>query len=217
MAAGLRRPRRATRRTTDRGNISATKITRASAFGGDGPSGGRHGCNAGGVRRATRRTTDCGKHLRGPARKRFALPAAESAVRCSQGYHMKDPWNPTPDEIRRWAADPEALCPEDWDLVIVGIGHDELLLNLAADESCPKNYFFLRCLCLLVGDFVRTKGNTADPNHIEQLLRRAEEIGEPFVALWVTRSRELLAHPERFEYNQWCRGGLAAKGPAERG
>src|SRR5437016_3671685 len=56
------------------------------AFGGDGPSGGRHGCNAGGSRRATRRTTDCGNPLCGPARTRFALPAAASAVRSSRGW-----------------------------------------------------------------------------------------------------------------------------------
>src|SRR5437764_1110401 len=69
----------------ERNRILRRKTTRASIFGGDGPSGGRHGGNAGGARRETRRTTDCGKPLCVPARKRFALPAAASAVRCSQG------------------------------------------------------------------------------------------------------------------------------------
>jgi hypothetical protein len=61
---------------------------------------------------------------------------------------VSDLYNPTAADIRQWAADPDSLCPEDWDIMITGFGFEELFLELVEDTECPKADFFLHCLYL---------------------------------------------------------------------
>lgn len=121
---------------------------------------------------------------------------------------MKNPWDPTDEEIREWAFEANALCPEDWDLWITGIGKDELLLELAGDDACPKREFFLRCLYLLVGDAVRTERRQIDRALLDKLFALAEASQNAPLQKWVSRSRHLIEHPDEFNYEKWCHGGL---------
>jgi hypothetical protein len=161
----------------------------------------------------------CRRYLKSRHQIYETLSAVYAAAKSNQwpGWELaeKDPRNPSEAAIRIWAADPDAVCPENWEVVVFGMGHDELLLELAADEKCSKHYFFLRCLYLLVGDFGRGAWNTAYRGRIERLIKRAEKIGESGVALWVARSRQLIAHPEPFDYDEWCASIPAAEGRAE--
>jgi hypothetical protein len=123
---------------------------------------------------------------------------------------MNDPWNPTEAEVRDWAYQPDAMEPEqDWHLVLPGTGFEELYLGLVADPACPTRGYFLEVLYLLVGDAVRTGYGVHREERVEVLLERGLASGDPDLALWAERSRELKAHPEAFSYDAWCRGGLA--------
>lgn len=62
---------------------------------------------------------------------------------------MKDPINPTVDEVREWAYAPESTDPlgQDWDLVLSNeLSLSIVLLELAADQACPHQGYFLNCL-----------------------------------------------------------------------
>lgn len=55
---------------------------------------------------------------------------------------MKDPWNPTTQEIIEWAYTEHAVFPEqDWDLSICD-NTAEIILSIASDTNCPSQTFF---------------------------------------------------------------------------
>ena len=124
---------------------------------------------------------------------------------------MHDPANPTHEEIRRWAFDPNAVDPlgQDWDLVVSSPEYAELILSLAADDNCPNCDYFLNCLYILIGDTVRPNEHTMRAEELQALFNQANETGNPHLQRWVARSRSLLRDPASFDYNTWCSGGWA--------
>lgn len=126
------------------------------------------------------------------------------------GCALKDPFNPTREEILEWAYDAESYAPEeDFDLYITDVENADLLLMFVADPTCPKRRFFLSCLYLLVGDTVRSEGKAHDLAQVERILDVAVVGNNVDVGRWVALSRDLIAHPEKFDYDAWCSGGLA--------
>jgi hypothetical protein len=120
---------------------------------------------------------------------------------------FNDPVNPTQAEIKVWAYEKDALEPEqDFDLYITNSENSTLLLDLASDKNCPSKNYFLRCLYLFVGDYIRTKGKTTSLEEIESILNDGNNSSDSRIQDWVMRSRELLVHPESFNYNLWCDG-----------
>src|SRR5260370_32042024 len=88
---------------------------------------------------------------------------------------MMLPWNPTPDELRKWGFDPDAMAEQDWDLVISGDSdYDEIFLDLASQEACPKGGEFLSILYLIVGGAVRSNFNTRSQSTIEALIAHGD-------------------------------------------
>jgi len=124
---------------------------------------------------------------------------------------MKSATTPTAEELRTWAFDANTLEPiQDWDLVLSWLAYEDLFLELASTKSCPKSDYILSVLYLIVGDAVRTEYRNRRRESVEDLLAKAEGRFPAFVIRkWVKRSRELLAHPERFSYDDWCAGGFA--------
>ncbi len=123
---------------------------------------------------------------------------------------MRDPWNPSPDEIREWAYTPGAVEPcQDWDLALAWTRHEYALLELASDDTCPARRYILSVLYLIVGDAVRTGFRNTPRPIIEAFIRRATEYRHSDVSRWQARSEELLRRPELFDYDRWCGGGLA--------
>lgn len=115
-------------------------------------------------------------------------------------------------KVREWAYDENEPPPsQDHDLMLITLEINDLLLELAADDSCPKQQDFLACLYLLVGDAVMTKGVGTSFDELEALFKLAEEEKNPRIKTWIQRSKHLLSRPEEFEYDSWCGGGLAAK------
>lgn len=125
---------------------------------------------------------------------------------------MHDPWNPTPDEVREWAYDPEAEEPcEDWDLALSWARHESALLECVNDDSCPKRDRLLSVLYLIVGNAVRSEFRSLPRPVVEGFIARAGNYRHPDIELWQRRSRGLLKHPELFDYPNWCSGGLATR------
>ncbi len=121
-----------------------------------------------------------------------------------------------PDEVRKWAYDPNILEPcQDWDLALSWAQHEPVYLELASDDSCPARRYLLGVLYLMVDDAVRTGFRTRARPLIEGLIARGEHYKHPDIKRWQERSRQLLNHPEQFDYGQWCAGGFANEGRAE--
>jgi hypothetical protein len=129
---------------------------------------------------------------------------------------MRSPYNPTAEDLRLWAYDAESLEPEqDWDLVLSWTPYDDLFLEFASDPGCPKANYFLALLYLIVGDAVRSKYRTKAKEDVQALLQKAEKrFPKHCIDLWVSRSRELLAHPDTFRYTDWCGGDSRDNGKA---
>lgn len=124
-----------------------------------------------------------------------------------------DPVNPTFEEFVGWAYDPTAGAPvdQDWDLVVADDELAPALLRLACDPVCPKRTFALHCLYIYAGDSVRTGFRAHSKRRLTKLLEAADGKGDPWVNLWVYNTRALIADPRRFDYAEWCDGGLARK------
>ncbi len=124
-----------------------------------------------------------------------------------------DAVNPTHDEIIRWAYIDGAHYPpemsEDWDLCIAEPDNRELLLRLACDAVCPNRKFFLSCLYLLLGDVVRSAGQTWSFEEASAWLRRSRVSSPEDVVAFFDRAVRLLAGEEPFNYDNWCDGGFA--------
>ena len=124
---------------------------------------------------------------------------------------MTDPYNPIAEDIRRWAFDAEAKEPvQDWDLMLSTVAQEDLFLELASNDECPKADFFLALLYLIAGDAVRTGYRSHPRDAVESLLKKAEaRYPKRCIYLWIRRSKHLMAHPEEFQYDDWCAGVLA--------
>lgn len=130
---------------------------------------------------------------------------------------MKNASQPTVEELRAWAFDADASEPvQDWDLILSWLPYDVVYLELASSRECPKADFFLSLLYFIVGDAVRTEFRSRKKESIKELLSEAQvRFPARVIHQWCQRSRDLLAHPERFSYADWCAGRLAREESAE--
>jgi hypothetical protein len=123
---------------------------------------------------------------------------------------MNNPWHPTLDEIREWAHDPTALDPcEDWDLALCWAKHQRAYLELASDATCPKRRYFLGVLYMMVGDAVRTNFQSLPRPIVEGIVACGDQHDDLHVKQWQSRCRQLLGHPELFDYERWWGWGFA--------
>ena len=124
---------------------------------------------------------------------------------------MTDPSHSVAEEIRHWAFDAKAPEPtQDFDLMLLNVGHPEMYLELAADPECPKANYFLGILYLTVGDAVSTGYQTASREVVADLIAKGAAHPAFQLNTWAKRSRELMENPHLFDYEAWCGGGLAA-------
>ena len=130
-----------------------------------------------------------------------------------------DPLDPTADELRRWAGDPEApyphVMPQDWDLVVADWKRIDVILELASG-ILPKRRWFLALLYLMAGDCVRSEGGGVNTPQLRELLARLEDTDSTALARFRERASDLLSDPSTFDYWLWCDGGYAY-GPVRAG
>jgi hypothetical protein len=119
--------------------------------------------------------------------------------------------NPTADEIRIWASDPDATRPsEDWELVLATISdNDSLYLELAGSEL-PGSDTFLRCLYIIFGDAVRTSWRTRSRTQVETLVESGLRSMAASVRKWAEAAARVLAHPKTFSAEDWIYGGAVS-------
>lgn len=123
-----------------------------------------------------------------------------------------DPYNPTTEELSKWAYDQNAPEPsQDWDIIITDAARVPIFIKFAADADCPKQSFFLSCLYLWVGDLVHCSRVEQYRNEIERILTDAGRIPGRVIYDWVLATRQLLTNPSSFKYADWCAGILATR------
>ncbi len=118
-------------------------------------------------------------------------------------------WTAAADDLREWAYSDDPEPQQDFDLLITGVGHEDLFLEFVEDESCAKRTYFLGCLYLFVGDAVRTGFESSSKSDVEALLGRVASAESQATRKWRERSLELIRRPEMFNYDQWCAGGFS--------
>jgi hypothetical protein len=123
---------------------------------------------------------------------------------------MEDPWNPTAQEIEEWAFDRKSLEPaQDWMLALTWKREEKLYLELASNDKCPKQKYFLQLHYFIVGDAVRSKFQTNEQAIIKGFIEKGKAYSDSGVVKWIQRSEELIKHPDQFHYGLWCGGKLA--------
>ena len=125
---------------------------------------------------------------------------------------MKNPiLNSSHISITKWAYQKTKLrsMPE-WNDEITQIVNADLLFTLASDINCPQRATVLRCLYSLVGISV-SKHLEWDIIKIKFLLEKANSSSDSVILNWVNRSRVILKDLKKFDYIEWCQGGLSEK------
>jgi hypothetical protein len=133
------------------------------------------------------------------------------AAQFRSASNVIDPWNPSSNDIREWAFDAGADAPvQDFGLVLLWAHDERVYLDLASSDDCPKRRFFLSVLYLMVGDAVRNNFNGGPRSIIDGLIANGDNFPHPGIHKWPQRSRDLIANPESFDYDDWCGGRLAS-------
>ena len=114
-------------------------------------------------------------------------------------------------DIRQWAYDADAPEPQqDFDLFLA-MELRKAYFDFVSDITCPKQKYFLKVLYLIVGDAVRTEYHTNTREEINEFLEAANKLQVKELELWIDKSRNLMKHPEKFDYDRWCGGGLVGE------
>ena len=120
------------------------------------------------------------------------------------------PVNPSSTEIREWAYDAAAPEPDqDFHLVLARVRHEKEYLEFVSDPHCPKRWYFLDILYLIVGDAVRYEYKSLPEPILRGFLSLAERYPDKSVQLWRERSLDLMRNPKSFDFKAWCGGGYA--------
>ena len=116
---------------------------------------------------------------------------------------IRNPSNPTIEEIKNWAYSDEAEPHQEWELFLLWKGEFVDYLDYASNINCPKENFFLNLLYCWIW---RVSENRANQNEIDaypEIFERAKSINTPYVKLWFQRSQELLAGSIQIEETSW--------------
>ena len=118
-------------------------------------------------------------------------------------------------QLRSWAYNPDQFISmgQDFELLVAGLHRADIILECASDNQCPRQLFFLNCVCLIVGEAVRSqaKGSVfvAQEKDVLAFVTRAEKTGNVHLLKIGSRARDLIENPSTFEYDMWCGGEFA--------
>ncbi|WP_411347602.1 hypothetical protein [Paenibacillus sp. WLX2291] len=117
-------------------------------------------------------------------------------------------WNPTPEDIRRWAYSKEKIPDQDWELAVNEFENIPMICGFVDDPDCKHIQFFLSCLYVFTGDIV-SSGDVEQMSRLSDSLNKLESRAKSRqLKDWVIRSKELLLHPDKYDYDYW---GLTSK------
>ena len=120
---------------------------------------------------------------------------------------FREVWNPTREEVVRWAYAPNVYTPtQDFELAVCTPELHDLILQCASDQACPHQDFFLSCLYVLIGDALRSKWKVFPEMLIKNLIKKGKQSTTQEVQMWAKRAEELIANPTLYNYDQWGLG-----------
>jgi hypothetical protein len=64
---------------------------------------------------------------------------------------------------------------------------------------------------LMIGDQVRSGLDYQVEFILRDFMAKSDAFNIEALQIWRARSIDLLSHPEKFDYEQWCAGGLASE------
>ncbi len=128
-----------------------------------------------------------------------------------------DPYKPTAPELRLWAyGGGGSTCPEqDWDIIVDWLIHADLVIQIAADDHCPRQSYFQHVLYVVVAQSVRDGSIRSNPKKLDTLLEAAKDTMHSIVQEWLADARILLKDTKASRkaiasgkgYNDWFSGG----------
>ena len=130
--------------------------------------------------------------------------ALANASNATISLKMKDPWNPSTNDIREWAYSSGTWPDQDWDLAVNNRQNDRCLVELACDTNCPQRNFFVHAIYLMVGDSIRSSAPTERLNEIRSLIASTPQNVPQDVKRWKIEAIGLLDNPSEFQYDYWC-------------
>lgn len=113
--------------------------------------------------------------------------------------------NPTITEIVEWAYSDADWPNVDWPLFLSWKEDVKLYIELILDDKCKKKDFFTFMLYYQVGKNFNQKDGEVK---LRLFIEYADNIDYQPIVKWVKDVNRLLKHPNLFEHNDWCGGGL---------
>ncbi|MCB0334806.1 MAG: hypothetical protein KDD62_00830 [Bdellovibrionales bacterium] len=107
---------------------------------------------------------------------------------------------------------------EDWDLLHTNEVTVSLFYEFACDLNCPNRLYFIHCLYLFAGDFIKDYASNLSELSIAEgsrgavlfkLVAHAEACPDEIIKKWARRTRDLMADPSKYHYDDWASGGFA--------
>lgn len=115
-------------------------------------------------------------------------------------------WNPTSEEIRIWAYNNELIPEQDWELAVNSFENIPMICSFVDDKECKHLSFFLSSLYVFTGDIVRGE-EIEEYNKLTELLKKLEVTAKSEeLKAWITRSKELIQNPKKYDYRLWGLG-----------
>lgn len=116
---------------------------------------------------------------------------------------VKNPSNPTVEEIYEWAYSNEEEPHQEWELFLIWSGKFDQYLRYASDINCPKEQFFLNLLYYWVWRNIK---HDAVENYLdkhEDFFKLAKTINTPYVKIWLERSLSLINDATSYSKEEW--------------
>ena len=121
---------------------------------------------------------------------------------------VANPYDPEPEDAKRWMYSTESWPEQDWDLFLANGKCDQVLLDCARDSDCPNVEFALHCLYFLVGDVVCSEHPKKRREEVLRLLGSIEQGESKALIKWKNESLELLHGEREFDYDYWCQHSI---------
>ncbi|WP_427108551.1 hypothetical protein [Lysinibacillus xylanilyticus] len=122
---------------------------------------------------------------------------------------FKDPWNPTQEEIKKWAYSDEMEPEQDWELAIYKIENIPMICTFVEDEQCERTSYFLNTLYVFTGDMVRVGREIQKLSQLLDTIENTTKSKE--LKLWIERSQFLIEYPEYYDGSYSSYWGLCSK------
>ncbi|MCX2836141.1 hypothetical protein [Microbulbifer thermotolerans] len=120
-----------------------------------------------------------------------------------------DVTNPSVEEIRLWAYSAKEWPHEEWDLFLSWTREVDLFIELAADDKCPKQDFFLHMLYYIVGTTFSEPNKTDKLDRIKSYAEKGSGFNQAAIRDWRNNVSDLLNNRVKYNYDNW-RGGIFA-------